>query len=204
MLDGIGKNNLDLSALATSKMALGVSCDQCEEFEKANVYYTECIQLIEEIGTNRDTSDKGQMALAYMNRANNNYSMGSINKALPDYDKAINILLDLQENNELQDSFDLFMAYKNRSQAYEAKVDMASAADDIILALRVLKRIFSDRRELQVHYFEVLGELIELLDFKGDAAKKQSVLDEFLHSMRHKFMDREAVIARDNILKSLQ
>lgn len=202
MLDSIGNDYTDdLSALATLRMALGVSCDQREEYEEANVYYTECIQLFEKLGNKRDASDKSNMALAYMNRASNYYSMDNIDEALPDYDRAINILFDMQKNNELEDAFDLFMAYKNRSKAYEKTADIVSAIDDIILALRVLKDVFSNRRELQEHYYDVLEELIDMIDYEDDEAKKQSVLNDFLHSMRHKAKITEAQKAHDRLSK---
>ena len=201
LLNSIDKDNFDFNALVTSRIALGVSFDQREEFEKANVYYTECIQLFEESETNKDASDKSSMALAYMNRASNYYSMGNIDKALPDYNRAIDILLDLQSCKKLQDDFDLFMAYKNRSQAYEREDDMVLAIDDIISALRVLKGMFKYRLELQEHYYEVLEELIEMIDFEDDDAKKQSVLNEFLYSMRQIPKKAEAEIAQNRLIQ---
>jgi len=203
-LNNINKEDLDLSAFVTSRMALGVSYDQRGEFEKANEYYTECIKLFEELGTASDVSVKNNIALAYMNRASNHYSLGNISIAFPDYNRAINILLELKINNELQDDFNLFMAYKNRSQAYEAEYDMVSAADDIISALRILKGIFGSLSEYQEHYYEVLEELIKLIDFENDNVKKQNVLNEFLHSMLQAPKMQAAAIAQNRLLKKLE
>jgi len=194
---------INLSVYATSRMALGVKCDQSEDFEKANEYYTECIQLLVELDNKKDASDKNTMALAYMNRASNHYTLGRIDEAMPDYNRAINILLDMRNKKELEDDFDLFMAYKNRSHAYIVDDDLTSAADDTISALRELKGVFSFRFELQELYYVVLKELIVLLDYEDSDEKKQNVLDEFLYAMRQVPKRTEAEIAQNRLLLEL-
>ena len=211
--------NIDLSVLAMNYMIMGVSCDQkgvdCEEkrdiygqkkaFEEANENYSKCIEIWEELCASGGEVDYDSLARAYMNRGSNYYhEMGEIEKALSDHNEAVRIREQLQKEGKQQDAFDLFMVYKNRSQAYEAGGNIKAAIKDIVPAMQVLKGSFTSVLEFQPIYYDVLEELIELVEKMGNKALLQKVFQEFLHPMRQVPKIPEAEMAQNNILRNLR
>jgi len=197
----------DRGLLISAHIGVAESYGQMEKFEESNMYCNKCLALLmqmQTVGEELDADKLDSLALVYMNRGSNYCELENYENALSDYSSSIEVRERLQSEGVQQDAFDMFMAYKNRSQLYEMLVDCESEAiDDVISAMRELKKAFGLREELQEVYYDVLDEAIELIEEEGDKAQLDSVLDEFLHSMRTMEKTHDAEMVQNRILEKL-
>jgi len=190
----------DEDGLASTYMGIAQSYDQKEEFSEANEYYNKCIEIWEQLRSEgQELEDEGNLALAYMNRGSNHYSLEKNDKALADYNKSITIMNSLE-----QDVFNMARVYKNRAFAHEVDGDIISAINDIMTALRILKEAFSEHPELQEYYYDSLNETIEWIADKNDNTLYNNILQEFLYSMCSVPKIEDAETAQNNLLLKLK
>jgi tetratricopeptide (TPR) repeat protein len=190
--------------LANINMGMGQIYDQKEEYSKANEYYSESIEIWEQMrNEGQELSDENNLAMAYMNRGANYRSLGENGKALADYNKSIDIRECLLKKGAEQDAFDVFMVYDSRSMVYKDDGNAMSAINDKITVLRVLKEVFCERPELQEIYYDTLDRTIELTAIENDKTLYNNIIQEFLYSMRLVPKTEEAETAQNNILEQL-
>jgi len=190
----------DEEGLAIAYMGIAQSYDQKEEFCEANENYNECIEIWERLRSEgKELKEEGNLAIAYMNRGANHCSLGDNGRALEEYSKSIILM-----NRLKQDVFNVVRVYRNRARVYKADGNIRLAIDDIIAALRALKEVFSESPESQEYYYDYFNEAIEWVIDENDKTLYNSVVQEFLHSMRSVCKTEEAEAAQNNILERLR
>jgi tetratricopeptide (TPR) repeat protein len=197
----------DEEGLALAYMGIGQSCDQKKEYSEANNYYSRSIEIWEQMqkgGQELSNDAVNSLPTAYMNRGSNFYMLNENDKAMVDYNKCINMRERLRKEGVEQDEFDIAMSYTNRSNAYHVDKNIKAAVNDNITALNIIKDVFSERPELQEFYYDTLDGTIGLLAHGDDKTLYNSVIQEFLHSMRSVPKEEEAEEAQNNILKKLE
>ena len=196
---------IDKNDIINVYAGFGKSYEQKENFQESNKYYNKSIEILEQLlNEGKGSQDNIEsLSTAYMSRGANHFSLAENDKALSDYNKCIAIREQLQKIGVEQDIFDVFMAYNNRSQSHRANGNLGAAIKDNIIALRALKEAFIEHSELQAVYYNILKETIELAANKNDKTLHNSVIQEFLYSMRTVSKTKEAAAAQDNILDQL-
>ena len=194
------------SDLACAYLNRGRICWVLASFdEEAILDFSRGIMILERLYNERKLFDVNILALgkAYMNRGLLYAAKTDYKKAILDYNRSIEMQERMNSENKLYDERDLASVYCNMGIALYNLGNAKDAISNSVNALRMFKRLFVNRHDLQKDYFDCLGWTISMVDIKKDLNVYANILKEFLFPMLDLEKTEAAEAVQNAILEHL-